>query len=226
MEDHNNEDDAISSSEVSRLRWHVFLSFRGEDTRFPFINNLYTSLHNKGIRAFHHDDGLRRGDEIAPTLLDAIEESAASIVIISQNYASSSWFLEELSKICECKRLILPVFYQVDPSDVRKQRGPFFGKHFREHEEKGIEKEKVMKWRKAMETAGGKFGFVFKDKDTDRYVCLYVCIFFYNVFICMYILHNYVLFYFCFCDLCSFEDIFSNEHLIKTLVWLIIMILF
>ena len=181
MEDHNNDDDAISSSEVSRLRWHVFLSFRGEDTRYPFINNLYTSLHNKGIRAFRDDDGLRRGDEIAPTLLDAIEESAASIVIISQNYADSRWCLEELSKICECKRLILPVFYQVDPSDVRKQRGPFFGKHFREHEEKGIEKEKVMKWRKAMETAGGKAGFVFKDKDIDRYVCVYLyvyCIFF------------------------------------------------
>ena len=181
MEDHNNEDDTISSSEVSRLRWHVFLSFRGEDTRYPFINNLYTSLHNKGIRAFRDDDGLRRGDEIAPTLLDAIEESAASIVIISQNYADSRWCLEELSKICECKRLILPVFYQVDPSDVRKQRGPFFGKHFREHEEKGIEKEKVMKWRKAMETAGGKAGFVFKDKDINRYVCVYLyvyCIFF------------------------------------------------
>ncbi|XP_030961061.1 disease resistance protein TAO1-like [Quercus lobata] len=171
MEDQN-DDDAISSSEVSRLRWHVFLSFRGEDTRDPFINNLYTSLHNKGIRAFRDEDGLRRGDEIAPTLLDAIEESAASIVIISQNYASSSWCLEELSKICECKRLILPVFYQVDPSDVRKQRGPFFGKHFREHEEKGTEKEKLMKWRKAMETAGGKAGLVFKDKDIDRYVCL------------------------------------------------------
>uniref|UniRef100_A0A7N2LAQ5 TIR domain-containing protein n=1 Tax=Quercus lobata TaxID=97700 RepID=A0A7N2LAQ5_QUELO len=166
MEDHN--DDAISSSEASRLRWHVFLSFRGEDTRYPFINNLNTSLHNKGIRAFRDDDGLRRGDEIAPTLLDAIEESAASIVVISQNYASSRWCLEELSKICECKRLILPVFYLVDPSDVRKQRGPFFGKHFREHEEKGIEKEKVTKWREAMETAGGKAGFVFQDKDKDR----------------------------------------------------------
>ncbi|KAF3973233.1 hypothetical protein CMV_003341 [Castanea mollissima] len=165
MEDHN--DDATSSSEASRLRWHVFLSFRGEDTLYPFINNLYTSLHNKGIRAFRDDDGLRRGDENAPTLLDAIEESAASIVIISQNYASSRWCLEELSKICECNRLILPVFYLVDPSDVRKQRGPFFGKHFREHEEKGIEKEKVTKWREAMETAGGKAGFVFKDKDKD-----------------------------------------------------------
>ena len=138
MANHNVADEAISSFEVSRLRWHVFLSFRGEDTRYPFIDKLYTSLHNKGIRAF-------RGDDIAPTLLDAIEESAASIVVISQNYVSSRWCLEELSKICECKRLILPVFYQVDPSDVRKQGGPFFGKHFREHEEKVIEKEKVKK---------------------------------------------------------------------------------
>ena len=184
MADHNVDDEATSSSEVSRLRWHVFLSFRGEDTRYPFIDKLYTSLHNKGIRAFRDDDGLGRGDDIAPTLLDAIEESAASIVVISQKYASSRWCLEELSKICECKRLVLPVFYQVDPSDVRKQGGPF-EKHFREHEKKEIEKKieegKVKKWREAMKTAGGKAGYVFQDKDKDRYcvnmyVCMYVCL--------------------------------------------------
>ena len=122
-------------------RWHVFLSFRGKDTCYRFINNLYTSFHNKGIRAFRDDNGLRRGDEIAQTLLDAIEESVASIVIISQNYVPSRWCLQELSKICECKRLTLLVFHQVDPSDFRKQRGPFFGKHFMEHEEKVIEKK-------------------------------------------------------------------------------------
>uniref|UniRef100_A0A7N2LAB9 TIR domain-containing protein n=1 Tax=Quercus lobata TaxID=97700 RepID=A0A7N2LAB9_QUELO len=169
MEDHN--DNAISSSEASRPPWHVFLSFRGEDTCYPFINNLYTSLHNKGIRAFRDDNGLCRGDEIAQTLLDAIEESVASIVFISQNYVPSRWCLEELSKKCECKRLTLLGFYQVDPSDFRKQRGPFFGKHFREHEEKviekKIEKEKVKKWREAMETAGGKVGYIFQDRDKD-----------------------------------------------------------
>ena len=88
--------------------------------------------------------------------------------------------LEELSKICECKRLILPVFYQVDPSDVRKQGGPFFGKHFREHEEKVIEKKieegKVKKWREAMKTAGGKAGYVSKTKTGTYCVNTYVCL--------------------------------------------------
>ena len=182
MADHNDADEAISSSKVSRLRWHVFLSFRGEDTGYPFIDKLYTSLHNEGIRAFRGDDGLGRGDDIAPTLLDAIEESAASIVVISQNYLSSRWCLEELSKICECKRLILPVFYLVDLSDVRNQGGPFFKKHFREHEEKVIEKkieeEKVKKWREAMKTAAGKDGYVLRDTDKYRYcVNMYVCLY-------------------------------------------------
>ena len=179
MADHNVADEDIFSSEVSRFRWHVFLSFIGTDTRYPFVDKLYTSLYNKGIRAFRDVDGIGRGDDIAPTLLDAIEESAAFIVVISQNYASSMWCLEELSKICKCKRLILPVFYQVDPSDVRKQEGPFFRKHFREHEEKMIEKEKVKQWREAMKTAGGIVGYVFQDKYKDRY-----CV---NMYVCMYV---------------------------------------
>nr|XP_023884808.1 TMV resistance protein N-like [Quercus suber] len=161
------DDDAVShipsSPGAFRLLWDVFLSFRGEDTRHTFTSNLYTSLHNHGVRVFRDDDGLRRGDEIASSLLEAIEDSAASIVIISPNYASSKWCLEELSKICDCRRLILPVFYRVDPSDVRRQKGPF-EEHFRQHEERFGE-DKVLKWRKAMETVGGRAGWVFTNSE-------------------------------------------------------------
>jgi hypothetical protein len=161
----NDDDDAVSIPSTPgafRLEWDVFLSFRGEDTRKTITNNLYNSLQNHGIRVFRDDEGLRRGEEIAPSLLEAIDDSAASIVIISQNYASSRWCLEELSKICDCRRLILPVFYYVDPSDVRKQRGPF-EEHFRNHEER-FGKDTVTKWRKAMEKAGGISGWVFKHR--------------------------------------------------------------
>ncbi|XP_019433797.1 PREDICTED: TMV resistance protein N [Lupinus angustifolius] len=151
-----------------RLRWDVFLSFRGTDTRESFIKSLYDSLHAHGVRAFRDDDGLDRGDEIAPSLLEAIDDSAASIVIISSDYASSHWCLEELAKICECKRLVLPVFYRVDPSHVRKQLGPF-EVGFRSHESRFKNQiEKVEKWREAMKKIGGVAGFVFNnnsDKD-------------------------------------------------------------
>ena len=155
--------DAVSSTPTAstpavRRRWDVFLSFRGEDTRGTFTDCLYTRLQHKGVRAFRDNEGLNRGDKIDRCLLDAIEDSAAFIAIISPNYANSRWCLEELAKVCECNRLILPVFYNVDPSHVRGQRGPFL-QHFKDLEARFGE-EDVSKWRKAMKYVGGLAGFV------------------------------------------------------------------
>lgn len=124
-----------------RYKWDVFLSFRGEDTRHGFTDKLYRELNRNGIRSYCGNEGLEYGDDIAPGLLEAIEDSAASVAVISRNYASSRWCLEELAKIFECRRLILPVFYEVDPSDVRRLRGPF-EEGFRELGQR-FDKEKV-----------------------------------------------------------------------------------
>jgi hypothetical protein len=159
----DNDDVSISSAPgASRHRWDVFLSFRGKDVRDPFTFNLYDSLEKLGVRVFRDDQGLRRGDEINPSLLEAIDDSAASIVILSPNYASSRWCLDELSKICECRRLLLPVFYKVDPSDVRRQKGPF-EEHFIKHENR-YGKDVVSRWRRALEKAGGISGWVFNNR--------------------------------------------------------------
>ncbi|KAG4159307.1 hypothetical protein ERO13_D02G167900v2 [Gossypium hirsutum] len=147
-----------------RLRWDVFLSFRGEDTRHGITNTLYCSLVGEGLRVFRDDDALRRGDEIAPSLVEAIEDSASFVVILSENYATSRWCLQELARICELhswsRRLVLPVFYGVDPSDVRKQGGPFKEAFF-SHENRFGEQE-AKKWREAMAKVGSLAGFVKK----------------------------------------------------------------
>ncbi|ESR51771.1 hypothetical protein CICLE_v10030550mg [Citrus x clementina] len=155
-----------------RLRWDVFLSFRGEDTRDTITRNLYNSLHDHGVRVFKDDYGLARGDEIAPSLIDAIYDSAASIIILSPNYGSSRWCLEELAKICELNRLILPVFYKVDPSDVRRQQGPF-KQDFERHQDRFGE-DTVSKWRKAMMKVGGISGWVFNNSEEEQLVQLLV----------------------------------------------------
>lgn len=139
-----------------RLHWDVFLSFRGEDTRHTIIKNVYDSLAEHGVRVFRDDVGMSQGDEIAPSLLEAIEDSAASIIMLSPRYADSHWCLEELTTICQLRRLILPVFYKVDPSHVRKQTGPFEN-DFRTHTERFGE-EKVERWREAMKKVGGISG--------------------------------------------------------------------
>ena len=95
------------------------------------------------------DDDLPRGEEISAQLLEAIECSRILIIIFSENYASSTWCLNELVKILECKKndqMVLPVFYKVDLSEVRNQRGKF-KKALVKHEEKFKNNmKKVQQW--------------------------------------------------------------------------------
>ena len=116
----------------------VFLSFRGEDTRYNFTSHLHKALRVKQIETYI-DEKLNRGDEISPSLLKAIEESKITVIIFSKDYASSGWCLEELVKILECKKsseqIVIPVFYNINPTDVRHQTGTY-GNAFTKHEER------------------------------------------------------------------------------------------
>ncbi|XP_059429169.1 disease resistance protein RUN1-like [Corylus avellana] len=71
------------------------------------------------------DDKLRSGEEISPALVKAIEESKISIIVLTKNYVSSQWCLDELMKILESRKtreiLVLPLFYDVNPLEVRHQ---------------------------------------------------------------------------------------------------------
>ncbi|KAK4715694.1 hypothetical protein R3W88_014032 [Solanum pinnatisectum] len=155
-----------------RLNYDVFLSFRGEDTRENITNNLYNALYSKGIRVFRDSEGLTQGDEISTGLIEAINDSAAVIAIISPNYASSRWCLEELATIYELGKLVLPLFYRVNPSDVRRQLGPFLD-GFRDLERK-FSPEKMVRWRNAMERVGGVSGWVYNNGDESQLIQLVV----------------------------------------------------
>ncbi|KAG6628105.1 hypothetical protein CIPAW_15G177800 [Carya illinoinensis] len=118
---------SFSSSSIPRWTHDVFLSFRGEDVCQNFISHLYEALHQRGINTYM-DNNIERGEAISPELFKAIEGSMISIVVLSKNYSDSKWCLDELLKIIECKETVkqihvLPQFYNVDPSDVRHQKG-------------------------------------------------------------------------------------------------------
>ncbi|XP_029130437.1 TMV resistance protein N isoform X2 [Cajanus cajan] len=167
---------------LERRIHEVFLSFRGEDTRASFVSHLYASLRNAGINVFKDDESLPRGDHISDSLLRAIQQSEISVVVFSRNYAGSRWCLDELNKIMECHRtigqVVLPVFYDVDPSEVRHQKGEF-GKAFEKLENwilKGDEmlsltvweREKVPGWREALCQAAGIAGIVVLNSRNER----------------------------------------------------------
>jgi hypothetical protein len=83
--------------------YDVFLSFRGEDTRMNFTDHLYHALRQKGICTFRDDEELRRGEDISHGTFKAINESRIAVVVLSENYASSRWCLDELMEILECR---------------------------------------------------------------------------------------------------------------------------
>ncbi|KAL2951423.1 hypothetical protein AAZX31_19G049500 [Glycine max] len=128
-----------SSSFSYRFSNDLFLSFRGEDTRRSFTGNLYKALSDSGIHTFMDDKKIPRGDQITSGLEKAIEESRIFIIVLSENYASSSFCLNELDYILKFIKgkglLVLPVFYKVDPSDVRNHTGSF-GESLANHEKK------------------------------------------------------------------------------------------
>ncbi|KAI9127003.1 hypothetical protein K1719_001562 [Acacia pycnantha] len=140
-------------SSPTATKYDVFLSFRGEDTRDTFSSYLYEALCNANIHTFM-DHKLHKGQHIAPVLLKTIEESEISLIIFSKDYASSTWCMDELVHIMKCRdkygRIVIPVFYHIDPSNIRKQNGSFgdgFAKlKFRfQHNNK-----KVQEWKNAL----------------------------------------------------------------------------
>ncbi|KAH9782153.1 ADP-ribosyl cyclase/cyclic ADP-ribose hydrolase [Citrus sinensis] len=164
---------STSFQNVSHGEYDAFLSFRGEDTRKGFIGHLYNAFNNKGLYVFRDDKQLEKGGSISPNLLKAIEESRISIIVLSKNYASSTWCLDELLKIVECKNRedqIFPIFYEVEPTVVRKQTTSF-GEAFAKHEEFFRDNiEKVQKWRHALKVVANISGWELKDSNESEFI--------------------------------------------------------
>ncbi|KAG7945301.1 hypothetical protein I3843_15G144900 [Carya illinoinensis] len=156
---------STSTSSIHPWTHDIFLSFRGKDVRQKFISHLYNALDKTGINTYI-DDELERGDEISRALFQAIEGSMISIVVLSKNYAESRWCLNELLKILECrgtiKQIVLPLFYEVDPSDVRHQKNSF-GEAFAKLKDRSKGKAEVQKWEAALEELANMSGLELKN---------------------------------------------------------------
>lgn len=140
-----------SSSSTRQYSYDVFPSFCGQDVRRSFLSHFLEGLKTNGVNTFV-DDGIMMSGSINSELVRAIRESRIAVVILSKNYASSSWCLHELQLIMDCRaslgQTVMTIFYDVEPSDVRKQTGDF-GKAFEETCNGSTEEEKKT-WRQAL----------------------------------------------------------------------------
>nr|GFB27172.1 Toll/interleukin-1 receptor (TIR) domain-containing protein [Tanacetum cinerariifolium] len=149
---------STSSSPIQNsFKYDVFISIRGEDTRKTFVGHLYQALKDKGIYTYKDDEKIKQGKTINNQLVQAIKDSRFFIVVFSKNYASSSWCLDELVEIMGCQKTgeqtAYPVFFDVEPTEVRKQSRAV-KEAFAEHEKK----EAARKWRESLKEASNLAG--------------------------------------------------------------------
>ncbi|KAL3740103.1 hypothetical protein ACJRO7_021392 [Eucalyptus globulus] len=159
----------MAASSKPKRNHEVLLNLRGTDVRNNFFRYLYIAFDRNGIHSFVNSEELRKGEEISPALMRAIEESHVAIIIFSEEYASSPWCLEELVKIMECKEQkglkVLPVFYKVEPKEVKVGRKSY-GRNMAKHELKfGKHSEKVKRWKKTLFDAGNLSGWDMNNRD-------------------------------------------------------------
>lgn len=148
-------------------KYDVFVSFRGQDTRRGFLSHLFRAFDVAGITCYRDNHGGQRGLTIGSMLLDAIRSSRIALVLFSTHYADSSWCLDELVEIMKSAEayrhhghMVVPIFYDVEPSDVRRQEEEF-GEGFKSSlaEVKKEKEVKAAEWRAALEGAGKRSGW-------------------------------------------------------------------
>ncbi|XP_042758232.1 serine/threonine-protein kinase STY8 isoform X2 [Lactuca sativa] len=118
-----------SSIEDNKYEYDVFLSFRGHDTRSSFTNHLNHALTRANISTCMDDEEYHKTGDLKQEWLRVIKASRASVIVLSQNYARSTWCLNELVLILEQRmtsnHIVIPIFYHVRPIHVRKLQGSF-----------------------------------------------------------------------------------------------------
>jgi len=152
--------------------FQVFISHRGPDVKKTLASLIYRDLTKCGLSVFLDKDELRTGDYISPAISTAIHAASIHIVIFSPGYAESTWCLEELYWILRSSQKrdtkIIPVFFNVEPTDPRYIKRGCYAKAFENYRSKGrVPIEDIQKWEKALNEASHISGLLFKTKESD-----------------------------------------------------------
>eukprot|EP00253_Pinus_taeda_P034129 PITA_34129 len=114
-----------STAATSNLNYDVFLSHRGVDVKKTFASHLYRRLSSFGLKVFLDQPELQRGHYFAPQIEHAIQSASVHVAILSPRYADSEWCLNELLLMLDSGAPIIPVFYHVTPTEVRRTTGKY-----------------------------------------------------------------------------------------------------
>ncbi|KAK8464561.1 hypothetical protein PHAVU_010G025166 [Phaseolus vulgaris] len=148
------------ASSSSKLPWmyDVLINFNGEDVQRKFVSHLDSALSAVGFTTFLHHPNALHPIHIQQPILNL---SRVAIVVFTKSYSQSSWCLHQLQQIIRWQetycRHLLPVYYEILPSDVRLQKGDF-GKAFKATAGQELE-HGMSRWSHALTKAANLFGW-------------------------------------------------------------------
>ncbi|KAI5058208.1 hypothetical protein GOP47_0026378 [Adiantum capillus-veneris] len=149
--------------------YHVFLSHRGPDTKHTLGNVLHMALASKGISCFI-DYAMSDGEQAWGAIVHAIRNSAVQIVVLSPEFGSSKWCLDEVHEIMQLPSSpasvhVLPIFYKVEPSHLRY---PKPGSRFDVTTLKRTSLADHRRWSSALKEISLIKGFLFEEKRASK----------------------------------------------------------
>ncbi|KAH9288756.1 hypothetical protein KI387_032873, partial [Taxus chinensis] len=158
---------ALSSKTMKKLPYDVFINHRGPNVKYTLASSIYRILNGMTLTVFLDSEELDLGNFL-PREIEAVTRRALlHIAIFSPKYAESPWCLAELSFMLKTGTPIVPVFYYVDPADLRwvdKGKGGYAPAFF-QHEEKGrYTPEMLQDWKKALYEVSFYCGHIITNK--------------------------------------------------------------
>ncbi|XP_014516381.1 TMV resistance protein N-like isoform X2 [Vigna radiata var. radiata] len=162
---------SLSSSSSSFLKSEphfihdVFINFGGEDIGRRFVSHLHSVLLQNQVKTFISQENLHEGMK-KEEHMRAIRRTKITIIVFSKSYTESACSILELEKIIECHetfgQIVLPVFYEIDPLDVRHQKEDF-GKALEETAHRSYLGEQLQharsRWSSALNRVAGMTGW-------------------------------------------------------------------
>lgn len=99
--------------------WDVFLSHASENKAFVAAL-LAKKLSDTGIRVWYDEFRLNLGDGLRRSIDHGLSESRFGVVILSPDFFRKKWPQNELDGMVAGDKPIIPVWHNVDQSDVKK----------------------------------------------------------------------------------------------------------
>ena len=155
---HHHHADAVaevqtSSESVSRRhsfeRYDVFVNHRGPDVKLTFAAHLNDALRRAGFHPFLDAKSVQQGSHVLNSIEAGLRGADVHVAIFSRRYAESKNCLQELLAILHSQKPVIPVFYDVNPEDLRNVHCGPFASGFRKHHSSNRH-EDISKWKDAL----------------------------------------------------------------------------